>query len=173
MEVSASGSRFAAIVSYGAEQVEIENGGLEFVPTHGSSQRLRIGAIAFASATLSIRAGWIAEFGRRGTDTIGLLEWESCNLLDKGCEFAGSPEDLGELGARRLPSYQRLDVSVRKHWHLEVAGRDARIEGYATASNLLGRSNTLVFVVDPTTGDSEPIEMRPRAPLTLGLAWVF
>jgi hypothetical protein len=117
--------------------------------------------------------GWIGQFGRRGSDAIGLLEWESCNLLDLGCEFAGSPEELGELGARRLPAYHRLDLSVRKHWHFVLAGRDASLEAYTTASNLLGRSNVLGFVVDPSNGEGAPIEMRPRAPLTLGLGWTF
>lgn len=104
---------------------------------------------------------------------MGFLEWESCNLLDKGCEFVGSPEELGELGGRDLPPYHRLDMSIRKHWHFPLGKRDAQIEAYVTGSNLLGRSNVLGFVVDPSTGDAVPIDLRPRAPLTLGLGWRF
>jgi hypothetical protein len=171
--MSVSAARYAATASLGVERVELRVGDEEWTPGYASSRSARVGAIAFLTPTLSIRAGWIGQFGRRGSDAIGLLEWESCNLLDLGCEFAGSPEELGELGARKLPAYHRLDVSVRKHWHFVVGGREASLEAYATASNLLGRSNVLGFVVDPSNGEGAPIEMRPRAPLTLGLGWTF
>lgn len=171
--MSVGAARYAATASFGLERVELRVGEEEWPPGYAASRSARVGAIAFPTPTLSIRVGWIGQFGRRGSDAIGLLEWESCNLLDMGCEFAGSPEELGELGARKLPAYHRLDVSVRKHWHFVLAGREASLEAYATASNLLGRSNVLTFVVDPTSGEGAPIEMRPRAPLTLGLGWRF
>lgn len=172
-EMSVSAARYAASASLGMERVEVRVGGEEWTPGYAASRSARVGAIAFPTPTLSIRVGWIGQFGRRGSDAIGLLEWESCNLLDMGCEFAGSPEELGELGARRLPAYHRLDLSVRKHWHFVLAGREVSLEAYTTASNLLGRANVLAFVVDPSTGEGAPIEMRPRAPLTLGLGWTF
>ena len=171
--MSVSAARYAATASFGLERVELRVGDEEWTPGYASRRSVRIGAIAFPTTTLSIRAGWIGQFGRRGSDAIGLLEWESCNLLDMGCEFAGSPEELGELGARELPAYHRLDVSVRKHWHFVIGGREASLEAYTTASNLLGRMNVLGFVVDPSDGEGAPIEMRPRAPLTLGLGWTF
>jgi hypothetical protein len=171
--LSVSAARYAALASFGAERVEIEAGQTEWVPRYAAGRTARVGAIAFPTPTLSIRIGWVGEFERRGTDTVGYFEWESCNLLDRGCEFAGSPETLGELGARRLPAYHRLDLSVRKHWHFHLGGRDGRLETYATGTNLLGRKNILVFVVDPMTGEATPIEMRPTAPLTVGLGWKF
>jgi hypothetical protein len=66
-----------------------------------------------------------------------------------------------------------LDVSVRKHWHFVLGRREGSVEAFATGSNLLGRANVLTYVVDPASGASAPIEMRPRAPLTLGLGWRF
>jgi hypothetical protein len=171
--MSVGAARYAATASLGMERVELSVGDEEWTPGYAASRSARVGAIAFPTPTLSIRVGWIGQFGRRGSDAIGLLEWESCNLLDLGCEFAGTPEELGELGARRLPAYHRLDVSVRKHWHFVVAGHEASVEAYTTASNLLGRTNVLGFVVNPSTGEGAPIEMRPRAPLTLGLGWTF
>lgn len=173
VQLSVSAARYAALASFGVDRVEFRAGGTEWVPGYSAERSARVGAIAFPTPSLSIRVGWIGQFGRRGTDTVGFLEWESCNLLDLGCEFAGSPEELGELGARELPAYQRVDLSIRKHWHVDVAGRDARIEAFATGSNLLGRSNVLAFVVDPGSGEAAPLEMRPRAPLTLGLGWSF
>jgi hypothetical protein len=170
---SVSATRYAAIASFGVEQVELRVGDTEWVPGYAAGRTARVGAIAFPTASLSIRVGWTGQYGRRGTDTVGFLEWESCNLLDMGCEFAGSPQELGMLGGRELPPYHRLDLSVRKHWHFPLGNLDSQIEAYATASNLLGRSNVLVFAVDPSTGDGVPIEMRPRAPLTLGMGWRF
>ena len=166
-------ARYAVTGSAGVERVELRAGGERWTPGYAASRTARIGAILFPTPTLSIRVGWIGQFGRRGSDAIGLLEWESCNLLDMGCEFAGSPEELGEIGARKLPAYNRLDLSVRKHWHFVLGRREGSVEAFATGSNLLGRANVLTYVVDPASGDSAPIAMRPRAPLTLGLGWRF
>ena len=170
---SLSSARYAVLASFGIEEAEIEVAGAEWVPGYAAGMTARVGAIAFPTASLSVRIGWVGQFDRRGTDTIGFLEWESCNLLDMGCEFAGSPEELGVLGGRELSPYHRLDLSVRKHWHFQVGKRDAQIEAYVAASNLLGRSNVLTFLVDPDTGEGVPLEMRPRAPLTLGMGWRF
>jgi hypothetical protein len=166
-------ARYAVTGSAGVERVELRAGGERWTPGYAAGRTARIGATLFPTPTLSIRVGWIGQFGRRGSDAIGLLEWESCNLLDMGCEFAGSPEELGELGGRKLPAYNRLDLSIRKHWHFVIAGREGSLEAFATGSNLLGRANVLTYVVDPATDESAPIEMRPRAPLTLGFGWRF
>lgn len=105
---------------------------------------------------------------------LGAFEWEACNLLDQGCEFAGSPtHDTNRLGGTRLPSYFRLDLGLRKHWHLELAGRDVELALFATVTNLLGRRNVLAVATDPVTGMRSEIEMRPRAPLVVGLDWRF
>lgn len=173
IEASVSAARYAAIASYSVDRIRVRTREIAYRPGFAATQRLRAGAIVFPWPTLSIRTAWIAELGRKGTDTIGSFEWESCNLLDLGCEFAGSPEELGPLGATELPAYHRLDLSIRKHWHVALAGRDTQLEAYATASNVLGRTNVLTFLVDPETGERVPLEMRPRAPLTLGLGWSY
>jgi hypothetical protein len=171
--LSIGSARYAVTASADVERVELRAGGERWTPGYAAGRSARIGAILFPTATLSIRAGWIGQFGRRGSDPIGLLEWESCNLLDMGCEFAGSPDQLGELGSRKLPAYNRLDLSIRKHWHFLVGRREGSIEAFATASNLLGRANVLAYVVDPASGEAAAIEMRPRAPLALGIGWRF
>ncbi len=171
--LSIGSARYAVTGSAGMERVELRAGGERWTPGYAASRTARLGAIAFPTATLSIRVGWTGQFGRRGSDAIGLLEWESCNLLDMGCEFAGSPEELGELGARKLPAYNRLDVSIRKHWHFVLGRREGSVEAFATGTNLLGRANVLTYVVDPASGASAPLEMRPRAPLAIGLGWRF
>jgi hypothetical protein len=130
--------------------------------------------IVFPAPTASIRLGLTGAIGRRGSGVLGAFEWESCNLLDQGCEFGGSPtHDTGRLGATRLPAYFRLDLGLRKHWHLEVAGRDVELALFGTVTNLLGRRNVLAVATDPVTGRKTEIEMRPLAPLVVGLDWRF
>lgn len=173
LEFVASAARYGAVASWGIEDVELRAPGVEYSPGHATRQRIRVGGIVFPSPSLSVRVAWIGEFGRRGTDVIGVVEWESCNLLDGGCEIAGTPEALGPLGATRLPSYRRLDLSVRKHWHVPIGRREARVELFAAGSNLFGRDNVLTYAVDPATGARDPIEMRPAAPVAFGVGWTF
>ena len=74
-----------------------------YTPGHGTTHLLEGGAIVFPAATLSVRIGATAAFGRRTTTAAGGFEWEACNLLDQGCEFSGSPSHDGEpLGATTL-----------------------------------------------------------------------
>jgi hypothetical protein len=44
---------------------------------------------------------------------------------------------------------------------------------YGTFSNLLGRTNVLTVSTDPVSGRSSAVEMRPRAPLVVGVDWRF
>jgi len=105
---------------------------------------------------------------------LGAVEWEACNLRDRGCELGGSPRSDGTaLGGARLPPYLRLDLGVRKHWHLEIGGRDAVIAVFGTVTNVLGRTNVLTYTGDPATGAGAAVDMRPLAPLVAGLDWTF
>jgi hypothetical protein len=102
------------------------------------------------------------------------VEWEACNLLDQGCEFAGSPRyRTDQLGATSLPTYFRIDLGLRKHWHLEVGGRDVELGLFGTVTNLLGRKNVLTLAPAGATGTPGVVEMRPRSPLVVGLDWRF
>ena len=172
LEAAVSGTRYAVIASYGLERVRLEYSDSTFVPQYGTTHLLEGGAILFPTATLSVKIGATAALGRRATSAVGGFEWESCNLLDRGCEFSGSPSHDGEtLGGTSLPGYFRLDLGVRKHWHLHLGGRDAVVALFGTVTNLLNRANVLTFIRDPATGERTPIEMRPLAPLLVGLDW--
>ena len=168
-----SGARYGMLASYGWQRVQLEYTDSSYTPAYGTSQVLELGAIVFPSATSSIRVGFTGSFGRRSTGVTGAFEWEACNLLDQGCEFGGSPQTEDALGATKLPAYARLDLGVRRHWHLRLVGRDVMLAAYGTLTNLLGRSNVLTTATDPATGRRTPIEMRPRAPLVVGLDWRF
>jgi hypothetical protein len=145
-----------------------------YTPGYGTSHSLEAGVIVFPALTTSIRLGLTGAFGRRGTGILGVFEWESCNLLDQGCEFGGTPtHDAGGLGATRLPSYLRLDLGLRKHWHLTLGGRDVELAVFGSLTNLLGRRNLLAVATDPVTGRKTAIEMRPLAPLVMGVDWRF
>ncbi len=170
VEASMSSARLGVVLSYGLQRVQLAYGDSSYVPECGATHLLEGGVILFPSATSSIRVGAAGTLGRRTTAVSDEFEWEAQNLLDRGSEFAGSPSHGGEpLGAVALPGYFRIDLGVRKHWHVEVGGRNASIELFGTVTNLLGRKNVLTVARDPATGEQVEIEMRPLAPLVVGL----
>jgi Carboxypeptidase regulatory-like domain len=174
LRTSVNTRRIGLVASYGFQSISVEYGDSSFVPQHGARHLIEGGVIVFPTATSSIRLGGIGAFGRKTTTFAGHLEWEACNLLDQGCEFGGSPHYTGDpLGGTRLPSYFRVDLSLRKHWHIRLAGREAMLALFGTVTNLLGRRNLLTYSRDPTTGTRTAIEMRPLAPLVVGLDWRF
>jgi hypothetical protein len=102
------------------------------------------------------------------------MEWEACNLIDQGCEFVGSPSGWSEpLGYTELPAYFRLDLGVRKQWHMRIGSREGRLAAFGTATNLLARKNVLTVAVDPYTGERSQVDMRPLSPLVVGIDWRF
>ena len=174
LDAAVSSRRFGAFASYGMQSVRRAYGDSSYVPGHGATHLLEGGVTAFPTATLSIRLGAAGAFGRRTTAASGGLEWESCNLLDRGCEFRGSPHLGSEpLGAAPLPSYFRVDIGVRKHWRVGIGGRDGVIALFATITNVFDRKNVLTYSREPATGALTPVELRPRAPLVIGLDWRF
>jgi hypothetical protein len=174
VEAAASTRRLGAMLSYGLQRVELTADQSSYVPEHAATHRMEAGLIFFPSATSSLRLGVTGALGRRTTPITGGLEWESCNLLDRGCEFGGTPtSDGSSLGSTRLPGYVRVDLGARKHWHFTVAGRDALVGLFGTVTNLFNQKNMMTWARDPLNGQPVPIEMRPRAPLVVGLDWRF
>ena len=175
VDAALSRARFGVLASYGLQRVRLRYGESGYVPDHGTTHLLQGGIIVFPTATWSIRLGATGALGRRTTSLSSGLEWEACNLIDQGCEFAGSPHYSGSeaVGATALPAYLRLDFGIRKHWHLALGGRDAMVALFATATNLLDRTNLLTYATDAVTGQRRPVEMRPLAPLVVGLDWRF
>jgi hypothetical protein len=174
VDASVSGARFGALASYGWLRSRIAHAAGDYAPRYAAAHRVDAGVVTFPDPTLSLRLGATMIAGRTATPSYGLVEWESCNLLDLGCEFGGSPvtrpEEAGALG---LPSYLRVDVGARKHWHVRLRGHDVAVAAFATVTNLISRSNTLAYVFDERTGIREPVGMRPIAPLVAGLDWRF
>ena len=174
VEAAVSGTWYGALASWGLQDVRTTYGASSYVPGHGTSHLVELGLIVFPAPTASVRLGFTGALGRRGTGVLGAFEWESCNLLDQGCEFAGSPtNDSRNPGGTRLPDYLRLDIGVRKHWHLGIGGRDVELGLFGTLTNLFGRRNVLAVATDPSTGERSLVEMRPFAPLVIGLDWRF
>ena len=174
LDAAMSSARFGLVAGYGLQDVRYTGGDSSFVPEHGATHRFEGGVTFFPSGTSSIRLGASLALGRRTTIIGSDFEWEASNLLDRGPEFAGSPQYGGEaLGGTTLPPYLRLDLGVRKHWHVQVGGRDASFEVHGTVTNLLKRTNLLSYARDPVTGRSVGVESRPRSPLVVGLDWRF
>jgi hypothetical protein len=174
IEASVSGQRYAALASYGWQHTRVEHDAGHYAPHYAAAHRLDAGIVAFPATTFSLRFGVTGITGRTSTPARGALEWESCNLLDLGCEFGGSPQTRpSDLGARGLPPYLRMDIGARKHWHIRARQRDLALTLFGTVTNVVGRANTLAYTIDNSTGQQRPIEMRPLAPLVVGLDWQF
>ncbi|HET9251059.1 MAG TPA: hypothetical protein VFP58_02955, partial [Candidatus Eisenbacteria bacterium] len=168
-----NGARHGVVASYNFEDVTHATGSLRYTPEHSATHRLEGGVTFHPIATASVRFGVVAAFGRRTTISANDYEWEACNLLDQGCEFMGSPHYAGEtLGGTELPDYVRVDLGVRKHWHLGVVGRDVSWAVFGTATNVFGRRNVMGYARD-LSGEPYDITMRPRSPLVLGMDWAF
>lgn len=175
LDAAVSGARYGIVAGWGWQHVRFRGGRADWVPDHGARHTADAGIIVFPAATASIRLGVAAATGRRTTAvSAGGFEWEACNLLDEGCEFAGSPRyDVATLGAAALPPYVRVDLGVRKHWHLGIGGRDASLALFGTVTNLFARRNVLTYATDPASGQRVVVEMRPLAPLVAGIDWRF
>jgi len=172
LDAGMSTARWGIIASYGYEQLRLDPGSAAYVPTQGASHLLEAGVNLFPTATTSIRLGTAGALGRRSTAVSGGFEWEACNLLDQGCEFGGTPGTAGAPGGENLPAYFRVDLGVRKHWHVTLGRRDAVVALFGTLTNVLNRRNVLSYSRAPD-GALIPIEMRPLAPLVVGLDWQY
>ncbi|MEN8375568.1 MAG: TonB-dependent receptor [Gemmatimonadota bacterium] len=173
-ELAWASARLSATASYGLERVRHRALGEAFVPDHSATHRVDLGTTAHITTTFTVRVASQIVAGRRGTDLAGAFEFESCNLLEFGCEFAGSPtRRAGPLGGTRLPAYARVDFGLRKHWDLRLGGRRGTIGAFASATNLFARENVLLVLRDSATGERSAVRLRPRAPLTVGVDWSF
>lgn len=173
-DLSLGASRLSWTLRYGMQQVYRRANDFRYAPEHGATQSLEGGVNVYPSPTTALRFGVVGLFGRRATAITNVFDFESCNLMDRGCEFGGSPRaDATAVGGTRVPAYLRTDLGVRQHVHLLLGGRDVQLAFYATYSNLLGRRNVLTFTRDPTTGALEGVGMRPPSPFVFGLDWRY
>ncbi|MDX2121356.1 MAG: carboxypeptidase-like regulatory domain-containing protein [Gemmatimonadota bacterium] len=161
-----------AQASYGYQYTRNAAGGTRYQPAAAVPHALSAGLTLLPARPVALRVSFIGLFGRRATPITGPFEWESCNLQDHGCEFAGTPALTGALGDVSLPAYLRLDLGFRYEVRPAMLGRHAAVALFGTVSNLLSRRNFLTEAVD-AGGTATPVEMRPRAPLVVGLDWRF
>ncbi|HEY0350704.1 MAG TPA: TonB-dependent receptor plug domain-containing protein, partial [Gemmatimonadales bacterium] len=173
IEAGLSRPGFGVMADYAWQRVRIEYGDRSYTPSYAANNVIRVGAIVFPWRQTSIRLQGTGSFGRRATPVAGDFEWESCNVLDRGCQFAGSPHATDQLGASQLPAYLRLDLGLRRQWHVRLGGREVTLAMFATMSNVLGRHNLMAIATDPASGHQSAISMAPFAPLVAGIDWRF
>lgn len=173
-EAGANGSYYGILASYAYQDVNLQYSGDTYAPNYGGTHSIEAGLVLSPIPSYSVRVGFRSMIGRRTTAALGSFEWEACNMLDGGCEFAGTPSDWSEdLGGTKLPAYYRLDLGVRKQWDVSLGGREGRLAVFGTATNLLSQKNVLTVAVDPATGERTAIEMAPLSPLVVGIDWRF
>lgn len=173
-EAGASGERYGFIAGYAYQHVNLQYPDGTYAPNYGAMHAIEAGLVLSPVSSYSVRIGFQSMMGRRTTAALGAFEWEACNLLDGGCEFAGSPSEWSEaLGGTTLPAYYRLDLGVRKQWDMKLGGREGRLALFGTLTNLLAQMNVLTVAVDPSTGERSTVEMMPFSPLVVGIDWRF
>ncbi len=174
LDLTASGSRWGVTASYGVQRVRLTARDTTWQPEHGISHSADAGIIVFPAPSASVRLGATAGAGRRVTGFGGPFEWESCNLRDRGCEFAGTPSrGSSPLGGLTLPRWVRVDLGARKHWHWRAGQRDVLVAAHATWSNILDRRNVLTYTRDGVSASRQAVVMRPSAPLVIGFDWTL
>jgi hypothetical protein len=174
LEIGASREHYGLLANYGYQRVHLEYPSGVYVPNYGAVHTIEAGLLFSPFESYSFRVGFEGIMGRRTTATLGAYEWEACNLVDGGCEFAGSPSEWADrLSGTELPGYFRVDLGVRKQWQVSFAGREGNLAAFATATNLLSRGNVLTVSQDPSTGQRSVLDMRPLSPVVIGLDWRF
>jgi len=162
------------VARYGLQRVRQSFGDTTWVPAWADGQLLDAGALLRPWRGTAIRISLNAEWGAHTTPIEDPFEWEACNLLDQGCEFAGTPHQrLTPLGSAALPAYLRADLGLRQTLRPRVGNRTWTLAAYGTATNLFSRRNLLTRVRNPATGGLQPVTTRPRALLLFGLEWGF
>ena len=161
-----------ARLGYGYQDTRVAGAGQRYQPAAAPRHNLNAGITLRPLRQWELRAGFTGQFGRRATLARGPFEWESCNLRDRGCEFAGTPVLTGPRGALRLPAYARLDLGLRYELSPTLLGRRGTMAAYGTLSNLLSRRNLLTYAT-ADDGSRDPVDLRPRAPLVVGIDWRF
>ena len=87
-------------------------------------------------------------------------------------ELAGTPVNLpGDINAARLPAYARLDLGLRRDWHVPAVGRGSVLTTAVSVTNALDRTNILGLVARPD-GGLRAILGVPRS-LQLEVGWRF
>jgi len=174
IDAAVSAARVGIAASYGVQRVRLDDRLGAYVPEFGATQLLEGGVIVYPTPTWSISVGATSAAGRRATTASGGVEWEACNLLDAGCEFTGSPRGNAQaLGDARLPPYVRLDLGLRKHWHVSMGGRELLVAAFGTVTNVFDRRNVLTYATSASSRAPFGVTMRPLAPLVVGLDWRF
>jgi len=173
LELARTTARYSLAASYGRQGIRFAYQGTSYVPDYATTDLVDAGVTVSASKTVAIRAAASGRFGRRVTALVTPFEWESCNVADRGCEFAGSPQTADSLGATRVPGYLRFDLGIRTHWSFQVAGRTTDLAVFGTVTNVFGRTNVLTIAPDPITGTRTPVTLRSRVPLVVGIDWAF
>jgi hypothetical protein len=100
------------------------------------------------------------------------FEWRPYQPLFAPGELSGTPENLpGTVNAAMLAGYARLDLGLRRTWHLPGAGQSTGLTTALSVIDVLGRRNALGFVAGQD-GSLRPIPGVGRA-LTFEVGWAF
>jgi hypothetical protein len=136
-----------------------------------ASRWLDAGVVVRQSERTAWRAAVVAHDGRSAMAFQGPFEWESCNVIDGGCELSGAPDRATDSRAVRLPAYVRVDLGLRRSWRVRLLGTPATLDTHLTVGNVLDRRNAWAVITDETGLRRTTAAMRPASVVSAGVSW--
>jgi hypothetical protein len=161
------GERLSWDVSYALAAVSRTSDAVSYQPAFAPRSSGSLGATWHASARTRVRlASWIAS-ERRTTAVNDAVMWEWQHSLARRRNISGTPQQYAApLGTSPLPSYARVDMSVR---HDVALGAGTMLIAYAGVQNVFNAPNAFGYALGDR-GEQQTLAMMPRA-LTFGLEW--
>lgn len=163
--------------SYRWQQEERILAGLHFTPRSERRHRLvAMGTRPWGEREFAASLTWMS--GAPFTPSELALPWVTEVGPDGRPVVTGSGLDsrvvYGAPNTARLPSYLRLDVSVRGDWDLTLFGRQGVLQPYVSVLNVLNRHNALSVEHD-ADGSRVLKRLGPQLPLlpSFGVRWRF
>jgi hypothetical protein len=178
VELAATGAALGTglMVSYRWQRERRRRGGESWAPRSERLHRLIVaGARPWGERELAASVTWMS--GPPYTPVVG----REASVTGFGPDGRGTGAEasrlvFGKLNSARLPSYLRVDASVRGDWDLTLFGRTGSIEPWVSVLNLIGRTNALYADPKPGFGGEQVIvERGPQLPVvpSFGLRWRF
>jgi hypothetical protein len=143
---------------------------------HPTFERKRSIAAAVArrlGSKTAVRTAFRAAAGRPTSGLQGGFQWEPFDPFTGEIEVGGTPiRRDGELNREKLPAYARLDLGVRRAWHVSLLGIEGELVTWLDVLNLLGRRNVVALTERPGLGGWEALRLSDTS-VAFGAYWRF
>lgn len=167
------GDRFDARMVGELSSVRRTAAGVTYHPRFERRRALALEASYRLVGTTTLTTAFQAASGLPTSPLRDGFDWEVFDQLTGEVEFSGTPVRApGSLNAERLSPYLRLDLGVRREWHITGPGPEGTIAGYLNVMNVLDRENILGRQLPASGSGTRELHLLPRSVL-FGIEWRF